>query len=136
MTLARKARRGWLWLVTHTINRVSTPLARAGHGPWALVRHVGRRSGRGYETPLLLARRPDGFVAELTYGPAVDWYRNIVVAGRCTVVYRGVEYPVDRIGPLSTEAGLAAFRGPRAAALRLLRRREFRILHADLSGGG
>jgi hypothetical protein len=59
----------------------------------------------------------------------VDWYRNIVAAGRCVVVHHGVEYEIDRIEPRSTAAGLAAFAGVRALVLRLLRRREFRFLH-------
>jgi F420H(2)-dependent quinone reductase len=124
-------KRGFLRLVKNTVNRVAVPVARSGHGPHALVRHVGRRTGRTYETPLLLAGTPDGFVAELTYGPDVDWYRNITAAGRCIVVQHGVEYPVDRIEPCSTEDGLAAFGPPRSLVLRLLRRREFRVLHVE-----
>jgi deazaflavin-dependent oxidoreductase (nitroreductase family) len=121
-------KRGFLWLVTHTVNRVSAPLARSGFGPFALVRHVGRRSGRTYETPLVVARVPGGFVIELTYGPGVDWYRNIAAAGGCVIVYQRSDYHVHRIEPCSTEDGLAAFGFPRSLVLRLLRRHEFRHL--------
>ena len=100
-----------------------------------LVRHVGRRTGLTYETPLVLARVPDGFVAELTYGPNVDWYRNVTAAGRCVVVQYGVEYSVDRIEPCSTADGLAAFGSLRSLALRVLRRREFRHLHVGPAAG-
>ena len=127
MTAAR-GRRAWLWLISHSLNRVTTPLARSGRGPWSVVRHVGRRSGRPYETPLLLARTPSCFVAELTYGPTVDWYRNITAAGGCTVVHRGRTYAVDAVEPCSTDAGLAAFPVLPALLLRLLRRRDFRLL--------
>ena len=72
---------------------------------------------------------PHGFVIELTYGPDVDWFRNITAAGGCVVVDRAVEYQVDRIESCSTADGLAAFGFPRALVLRLLRRREFRRLH-------
>ncbi|GAY07357.1 nitroreductase family deazaflavin-dependent oxidoreductase [Pseudonocardia sp. N23] len=125
-----RARARFLWLIGRTLNRVTIPLARAGRGPWALVRHKGRRTGRTYETPLLAAPVQDGFVVELTYGPDVDWYRNITAAGGCVLVHRGVAHSVDRIDPCPTEAGLAAFGGARATVLRLLRRREFRFLHA------
>jgi hypothetical protein len=77
----------------------------------------------------VVARVPDGFVIELAYGPDVDWYRNITAAGGCVVVYRAVEYQVDRIESCSTADGLAAFGFPRSLVLRLLRRREFRRLH-------
>jgi deazaflavin-dependent oxidoreductase (nitroreductase family) len=133
VTATHRGTRVWLWLISHTLNRVTAPLARSGHGPWSLVRHVGRRSGRTYETPLLLARTSDGFVAELTYGPAVDWYRNIAAAGRCTVVHRGRPYAVDGVEPCSTDDGLAAFGGVPGVVLRLLRRREFRLLRVEES---
>ena len=128
-------RAAWLGLLKHSLNRVTVPLARAGHGPFALVRHVGRRSGRPYETPLLLARLGDDFVAELTYGPNVDWHRNVMAAGRCEVVAGGVVHEIDRIEPLPTAAGLRAFGNPAAPVLRLLRRRDFRLLRVARPGG-
>ena len=72
----------------------------------------------------------------MTYGPDVDWYRNITAAGGCVVVHRGVEYQVDRIESCSTADGLAAFGFPRSLVLRLLRRREFRRLHVAEADGG
>jgi len=127
--VSQHLKRGFLGLVKNTINRVSVPLARSGHGPFAIVRNVGRRSGRMYETPLVVARVAGGFVIELTYGPDVDWYRNITAAGGCVVVYRRDEYQVDRIELCSTADGLAAFGFPRSLVLRLLRRHDFRRLH-------
>ncbi|HET8589930.1 MAG TPA: nitroreductase family deazaflavin-dependent oxidoreductase, partial [Nakamurella sp.] len=118
----------YLRAMKNTLNRITTRVARRGRGPFSLISHVGRRSGRSYQTPVVLARVPDGFVAELTYGPSVDWLRNIVAAGGCTVLYRGREYTVDRIDPCSTEDGLRAYGNPLAVMLRLLRR-EFRRLH-------
>lgn len=121
--------RAWLWLLKNTLNRLTVRMARSGFGPFALVRHVGRRSGRLYETPLLLARLGDDFVAELTYGPSVAWYRNVVAAGRCTVLEHGVEHEIDRVSECDPSVGLHAFGNPAALVLRLLRRRDFRILH-------
>jgi hypothetical protein len=127
--------RSWFWLLKNTLNRATVRIARTGHGPFALVRHVGRTTGRAYETPLMLARLGDDFVAELTYGPQVSWYRNVVAAGRCTVVFGGVEYPIDRIEPCDPETGLRAFGNPAALVLRGLHRREFRLLRfAEGSG--
>lgn len=119
----------YLRAMKNTLNRITTRVARRGRGPFSLISHVGRRSGRSYQTPVVLARVPDGFVAELTYGPSVDWLRNIVAAGGCTVLYRGQEYTVDRIEPCSVDDGLRAYGNPRALVLRLLHRREFRRLH-------
>ncbi|MGH3586397.1 MAG: nitroreductase family deazaflavin-dependent oxidoreductase [Pseudonocardia sp.] len=126
--MTRRAKRLFLWLLHHTLNRLTTRLARSGRGPFALVRHVGRKSGKTYETPLILARVPDGFVAELTYGPDVNWYRNIVAAGGCVVVSGGAEHRVDRIEPCDPDIGIRAFGYPAALVLRVLRRHEFRLL--------
>jgi hypothetical protein len=65
-------RRTYLWLMKNTLNRLTTRVAKSGRGPFSLVLHVGRRSGRRYETPIVVAAVPDGFVAELTYGENVN----------------------------------------------------------------
>jgi deazaflavin-dependent oxidoreductase (nitroreductase family) len=124
-----------LWLLKNTLNPLSIRIARSGRGPFSLVRHVGRRSGRTYETPVILARVPQGFVAELTYGAGVSWYRNIVAAGGCVVVSGGAEYRIDRIEPCDPATGIRAFGDLAALVLRLLHRREFRLLHVESSGG-
>lgn len=121
-------KQAWFWLLKNTLNRLTVPAARAGRGPFALVQHVGRRSGRRYETPLLLARLGDGFVAELTYGPTVDWYRNVTAAGHCTVIADGIEYEITHIETVPAETGLRAFGHPAAWILRLLRRTHFCLL--------
>lgn len=131
-------KRAWLWTIKHTLNPLTLRMARQGFGPFSLVRHTGRRSGAVFETPLILARVPDGFVAELTYGTAVNWYRNVEAAhGHCTIIWHGREHAVDGVAPCTTEAGLAAFGPPASVVLRLLRRHEFRLLHeavADTPG--
>jgi deazaflavin-dependent oxidoreductase (nitroreductase family) len=84
-------RRRFFWVLKKTLNRLTARMARGGYGPFSLIRHVGRKSGRTYETPVILAEVPQGFVAELTYGDTVDWYRNIVAAGGCTVIHHGTQ---------------------------------------------
>ena len=70
----------------------------------------------------------DGFIAELTYGENVNWYRNSVAAGGCVVLHHGREYTVTRIEPCSTERGLGAYPAPFRLILKSGRRREFRVL--------
>ncbi|WP_246150001.1 nitroreductase/quinone reductase family protein [Agromyces intestinalis] len=130
-----RVRRAWLTTLKHTLNRLTGALARWGHGPFSLIRTTGRKTGRTYETPLILAEVPDGFVAELTYGENVNWYRNLVAAGGGVVVRGRREVPIDAIEPISTEEGLRAFGPPASWVLRLLHRSEFRHLHATYHGG-
>jgi deazaflavin-dependent oxidoreductase (nitroreductase family) len=121
-------RRRYLWLLKHTLNRVTVRVARSGHGPFSLIRHRGRKSGRTYETPVILARVPEGFVAELTYGENVNWYRNIVAANGCVVVHHRHEYRVSAIRPCSAERGRAAFPAPLRLVLSAGGRDQFRLL--------
>jgi len=121
-------RRGWFWLLKNTVNRAAIRAAHAGRGPFSLICHIGRKTGKPYETPLLLAAHGNDFIAELTYGPRVAWYRNVVAAGHCTVLAKGVEYRIDAVQPCDPEVGLRAFGYPAALVLRLLRRHEFRLL--------
>jgi deazaflavin-dependent oxidoreductase (nitroreductase family) len=65
------------------LNRVVRHVA-----PWApalgLIVHRGRRSGRRYETPVMLFPVEDGFIIALTYGArGTEWVQNVVAAGGC-----------------------------------------------------
>lgn len=60
--------------------------------PLAMVHHVGRKTKRPYQTPVVAFRSGAGFVIPLTYGRDVDWARNIVHAGGCEIVQLGRRY--------------------------------------------
>jgi deazaflavin-dependent oxidoreductase (nitroreductase family) len=62
-----------------------------------VIRHVGRRSGRAYETPVVPLPTEDGFVILLPYGDRPDWVRNVLAAGQATIVHEGEECAV--VGP-------------------------------------
>ncbi len=61
-----------------------------------MVRHVGRRSGTAYETPVVPAATEDGFVIALPYGTRADWVQNALAAGRVTITHEGETHEVDR----------------------------------------
>lgn len=123
-----KARSSWLWLLKNTLNRWTTKLAKAGRGPFSLVRHVGRKSRTVYETPIIVAPVQSGFIAELTYGEDVNWYRNIVAAGGCELIVGGVTHNVVAIEPYPGDEGRRTFGFWARLVLQLLRRDEFRLL--------
>jgi deazaflavin-dependent oxidoreductase (nitroreductase family) len=62
----------------------------------SVVRHVGRNSGRSYETPVTAAPIADGFVVALPYGTNTDWLQNVLEAGSAELVNDGTTYRVDR----------------------------------------
>ena len=125
----------WLWAIGHTVNKVTIRLAKRGLGPFWVIRHVGRRSGRTYEAPVILGRAPEGFVAELTYGDTVDWYRNIAAAGGCVVVRGGREWHVVGVEPCDVDRGRRAYGVPARWVLHALRRGEFRLLRVGGPAG-
>ena len=129
-------RERWLSFIGHTLNKATIRLAKRGLGPFWVIRHVGRRSGRTYEAPVILGQVPEGFVAELTYGDSVDWYRNAVAAGGCVVVRGSREWRVVGVEPCDAERGRGAYGFPARWVLRLLRRTEFRLLRVDRTLGG
>jgi deazaflavin-dependent oxidoreductase (nitroreductase family) len=69
-------------------NRVLGPAARRLPG-FAIVHHVGRRSGRAFTTPVNLFRHGDEYVIALTYGADSQWVRNVLAAGAFEVETRG-----------------------------------------------
>ncbi|OBI33526.1 peptidase [Mycobacterium sp. E1386] len=68
--------------------RVTNPVQRLWAGwlpPFAIVEHVGRRSGKPYRTPVnVFSADVDGkpgVAILLTYGPDRDWLKNLTAAG-------------------------------------------------------
>ncbi|WP_231972057.1 TIGR03086 family metal-binding protein [Mycobacterium sp. E3251] len=59
------------------------------------LRHVGRRSGRTYVTPLSAYPLGDGFVLAAAY-PHVDWLENVLDAGKCRLTWNGGQYALER----------------------------------------
>jgi deazaflavin-dependent oxidoreductase (nitroreductase family) len=81
-----------VWPIRAFVRRFVNPGTRlfAGPVPWfAILTHVGRRSGRTYQIPINAFRRGDRYVFALTYGSNVDWLKNVLAAGECHIRTRG-----------------------------------------------
>jgi deazaflavin-dependent oxidoreductase (nitroreductase family) len=70
----------------YIFNRITLGLARAGRGPFSIVHHKGRRSGRAYQTPVLATYVDGMIIIPLSYGEKVDWLRNVLAQGGCEIV--------------------------------------------------
>ena len=77
-------------------NRVVGPVAGRLPG-FAIVSHVGRRSGRVYRTPVNLFRAEGRYVIALTYGSDSQWVLNVLAAGAVDIETRGQH--VHLVGP-------------------------------------
>jgi deazaflavin-dependent oxidoreductase (nitroreductase family) len=62
----------------------------------SVIRHVGRTTGRSYETPVQAVATANGFVIALPYGPNTDWLKNVLASGSATIVDEGNTYEVNR----------------------------------------
>jgi deazaflavin-dependent oxidoreductase (nitroreductase family) len=106
--------------------RATRPLAMRSAGrkgtATAVVRHVGRRSGRAYQTPVTVARHDDSFVIALPYGERTDWLKNVLAAGSAAIVADGRSYEVDRPAVIPMAEATAYFR-PREQRMQ----RQFRV---------
>ena len=83
--------------LTKVLNPVMMTLAGRRHVRMAAqIRHVGRKSGRQYVTPVGAGRAGDTFVIPLTFGNQSDWSRNVRAAGGGSIRLNGVDYRVNQ----------------------------------------
>ena len=93
------------------LTRAMRPLALRSAGKegadTSVVRHVGRRSGRAYQTPVIAAQHDDSFLIALPYGERTDWLKNVLAKGSATIVASGRTYEVDRpeVVPMAEATG-------------------------------
>lgn len=93
----------------YVTNKVFRRFASRSRGPFAVIHHVGRRSGKSYETTIMVWHLGEGFVIALTYGPKVDWLRNIQAAGGGKLLWHGRVYAIGKPEPIDAKTALQAF---------------------------
>ena len=81
--------------------RFGNPITKrfAGRLPgFGILVYRGRTSGRPYRTPINVFRHGDEMVFALTYGPDVQWVKNVQAAGVCTI--RSRERDITLVDPV------------------------------------
>jgi deazaflavin-dependent oxidoreductase (nitroreductase family) len=116
----------------YVTNPMLRGLAHLHRGPFAIVRHIGRRSGKRFETVIMVWPTGDGFVIALTYGPRVDWYQNLVAAGGGIVFWHGKAYDVGTPEPIAEKAALPFFPPPFRLVLSRIGVHDFVRVNASL----
>jgi deazaflavin-dependent oxidoreductase (nitroreductase family) len=110
-------------------NRIARRVAGRLPG-FAILVHVGRRTGRRHRTPLNLFRDGERYVIALTYGADAEWVRNVLAAGGCEVETRGRTIRLSHPEIVRNPA-VAPVPPPVRPILRAIRCTEFMLLHAD-----
>jgi deazaflavin-dependent oxidoreductase (nitroreductase family) len=72
----------------YIFNRITLIFAGQRNVPFSILRHVGRRSGRTYQTPVLASYVGEMVLIPLSYGEHVDWLRNILAQGGCELCWQ------------------------------------------------
>jgi len=110
----REGVRGSIQNALRLFTRAMRPLALRSAGRegsnTSVVRHVGRRSGRIYETPVVAVKHDDSFLIALPYGRRTDWLKNVLDKGSATIVSDGHTYEVDRPEVIPMAEATAYFR--------------------------
>ncbi len=109
----------------YILNRFMLKFAGSSRNQFAVIRHVGRRSGKSYETPIIVVSKDEDFLIALTYGLKVDWYRNLLAAEQGTLRWHGENYPIGKPEPVDHSIALPAFPPQERMILRLLGNLQF-----------
>ena len=91
------------------LNPFTLSFAGRPYSPYAIIQHVGRASGRVYQTPVVAMRTNKGFTIPMPYGDRVDWYRNLKAAGEGVVASGGRAYRIGDFEVVDADAALSDF---------------------------
>lgn len=94
--------------VKNFVNPIMRNFAHSSYGPFALLRHVGRKSGKKYEIPMMVWPVEGGFIIVLTYGPNVDWLHNLQAAGQGSLHWHKKDYVFKKPEFIDARTALAA----------------------------
>ena len=122
-------KRGWFKKFLTTYNGMTRKISGTERSSWGLLTHVGRRSGRVYQTSLGANPYGDGFLLPLGYGLQTDWYRNLMAAGSCALAWRGRTYRLERPELISGPEAMRVWPASSRMLLRLTGIHDFVWLH-------
>jgi deazaflavin-dependent oxidoreductase (nitroreductase family) len=92
---------------------------------WAVLHHIGRRSGRAYSIPVAVRASADAFTVSLPWGEGTQWVQNVMAAGGCTIRWRGEDHRATEPVVIGLEEAGSAFSPVQRAILRAAGVRSF-----------
>jgi deazaflavin-dependent oxidoreductase (nitroreductase family) len=78
----------------HINKRVFNP-GQIKKGVSPVLTHVGRSSGKTFQTPLDAHPVDGGYIFILVYGSGSDWVKNVLAAGKASLRLKGEEIALD-----------------------------------------
>jgi deazaflavin-dependent oxidoreductase (nitroreductase family) len=112
--------KGPLQAALRRLTQITRPLALRSAGNArssnSVVRHVGRRSGTTYQTPVVAVEHEGSFYIALPYGERTDWAKNVLASGTAEISTGARTCAVD--GPeIVPRADATRFFGPKEQRL-------------------
>jgi len=97
---------------------------------WAVVHHIGRKSGRELTVPVAVRVTPQLFIVVLPWGPGTNWARNVLAAGGCVVRWKGADHQTVRPEVVDQAQARCYYSGFEWAVVqRVFRAESFLLLH-------
>ena len=93
----------------YATNKVLIHISGKSFGHFAILSHTGRKSGKVYHIPIIAEPVEGGFVIAMTYGKQVDWYKNVLAKGGCSLRWKNEDFNLVQPELIDPEAGLTAF---------------------------
>jgi deazaflavin-dependent oxidoreductase (nitroreductase family) len=121
--------------IRRAVNPLVLRLGLAGgrRSLWGVMTVAGRRSGLVRSNPVVPHIVGDAVLIPLSYGPDVDWAKNVLAAGGGTLRYRGRDWSLS--GPRLVPFGSAAARLPARLARSYERMRVDAFLELRVEAG-
>jgi deazaflavin-dependent oxidoreductase (nitroreductase family) len=93
--LLMRFRKRWLAKINIAFTNRITGLFAGWLPGFGILKHLGRKSGRVYRTPVNVFRASNGFIIALTYGSQSEWVKNVFATGGCELRTRGKRYELS-----------------------------------------
>src|SRR5215469_1776569 len=90
--LMMRFRKRWLAKINIAFTNRITSLFAGWLPGFGILTHVGRKSGKVYQTPVNVFLASNGFIIALTYSSRSEWVKNVLRAGGCELRTRGQRY--------------------------------------------
>jgi deazaflavin-dependent oxidoreductase (nitroreductase family) len=109
----------------YVTNKILIHISGKKSGHFAILSHLGRKSGKLYRIPIIAEPFENGFVIALTYGRKVDWLANVRAKGGCSLHWKNNEYALVQPEFIDKEIGLGAFPAVIRSGLRFMGIKDF-----------
>jgi deazaflavin-dependent oxidoreductase (nitroreductase family) len=93
--LMMRFRKRWLAKINIAFTNRITGLFAGWLPGFGILKHLGRKSGRVYRTPVNVFRASNGFIIALTYSSHSEWVKNVLAAGGCELRTRWKRYELS-----------------------------------------